>query len=143
MDLVQCYPSSSVTYSESENTPSKNFYRAGYEISNCLLEIDWLTLLEPFDIDISVNKFYETLYNVIDHNVPKLSSSPCHYPLWYSRELKELVSEKKNLHATYKESKRLKLASQISDSFEFKKVRSQCLRLSRTLYLEYISQTEF
>ena len=134
--------SSSASYSESENFPNKNFYRANYGVINNLLNVDWVGLLESGTIIQSVETFYDIVNNIIDQNVPNFPSSPSHYPPWFSHELIDLTSEKKRLHAISQESRRLHYPTQAQDYREFQMVRSQCLRLSRQLYLGYIENTE-
>ena len=107
-DLVQADPahhqssyyvmkniSSSASYSESKNLPSKNYYRANYDIIVNLLNVDWDCLLEPGSINEIVETFYEIVNNVIDQNFSNYPFSPSHYPPWFSHELIELTFEKK------------------------------------------------
>ena len=86
------------------------------------------------NVELSLKNFYDIVHNVIDANVPNLNTTPSHYPSWYSLELKQLISEKKQLHAIYKESKRLRLPRQVQDYLQFSKTRALCIRLSRELY---------
>ena len=87
---------STVAYNDSENAPLKNFYKANYDTINSCLDIDWNSILEPGDIDFSMDKFYNVLNNVIDLNVPSLTTAHSHFPPWYSQELIGLVIEKRN-----------------------------------------------
>ena len=128
-------------FSESENKPLKNYYRANYELINSQLDIDWDSILEG-TVNESVDYFYKIVNDVIEKNVPNLKSSPSQYPHWYNLELKQLIIEKKCLHATYKESKRLHLPKQVNDYIQFSKIRASCLKLSRELYAKYIAETE-
>ena len=131
-----------VSYSVSENAPAKNYYRANFEIIIDLLDIDWERILEPGEINHSVEIFYDKLNYVVEQNVPNLPSSSTHFPPWFNSELKHLTCEKKQLHASYKESLRLQLPTQASDYRDFQRVRSIYLQLSRRLYLQYIESTE-
>lgn len=73
---------------------------------------------------------------MIENNVPEIKSLFNNYPVWFNQQLKELIIEKKCLHAKWKQSNLFK------DYLDFKRVRALCLRLSRRLYCEYIDQVE-
>ena len=70
-------------YTDSENKPSKNFYRVNYKLINSQLDIDWDSILEG-TVDESVQYFYKIVNDVIEKNVPNLNSSPSQYPHWYN-----------------------------------------------------------
>ena len=126
----------SVSYSESENAPVKNFYRANYETIIDLLDCEWDRILEPGDINESVGVFYNKLNQVVEQNVPNHTSFSSHYRPWLDLELKTLPSEKKKLHAIWKDSLRFLFPTQALDYREFQRVRAKCLRLSHSRYLE-------
>ena len=122
-------------FSESENKPLKNFAKVNYKVLNTLLDIDCDTLLDR-NTENCVHNFYTVLNEVIQNNVPDLPKFTSTYPIWYTCELKNLIIEKKKLHIIWNESHKFQ------DYLQFSLIRSKCLRLSRELYLKYISEVE-
>ena len=80
--------------------------------------------------------FCNKLNNVVEQNVPNFPTPSSHFPPWFNLELKNLTSEKTRPHAIWKESLRLQLPTQALDYREFLRVRSDCLRPSRSLVIE-------
>ncbi|KAK9503959.1 hypothetical protein O3M35_010409 [Rhynocoris fuscipes] len=80
-----------------------NFFNADLNgLLGFLCTIDWYVLFQDLDIDVAVNKFYDILYTAIDKFVPRVSASNKKYPVWFTRELKQLVNKKRILHKQYK-----------------------------------------
>ncbi|KAL3274771.1 hypothetical protein HHI36_019557 [Cryptolaemus montrouzieri] len=50
-----------------------------------------------FDIEVSVSKFYDNVYEGLNRFVPMKPSRSSKYPRWYSGELINLISSKKGL----------------------------------------------
>ena len=120
---------------ESENQPLKNYRLADYEMLSTLLDVDWDRLFEC-NVNESVNNFYSVLTEAIEKCVPDLKVRVSSYPAWYTNELKNLINEKKALHAIWKDT-HLDI-----DYIEFSLIRAQCLRLSRVLYKKYLFTIE-
>ena len=79
-----------------------NFKCANYELINQdLFNISWSRELENLDIDAATSKFYNIVFSVINNHTPikKVKYSP--FPIWYSRELKNLICKKK-AHKNFK-----------------------------------------
>ena len=61
---------------------------------------------------------------------------PKSFPVWFTHELRLLVSSKKAAHAQWK------CSGSLGDYIEFKKLRAACIRLSRTSYRDYVANVE-
>ena len=105
--------------------------------------MDWERFFVDSSIDECIDKFYSVLHTVIDSNVPNQRSTSITYPPWYTRELKNLISEKKWIDIKWKAVKAVRLQSnnfvfsdreELSLKINSKRLRSQCLSLSRKLY---------
>ena len=139
------------SWHDSANKIFKNFYRANFEVINARLDLDWDSLFGDGDINYCLDKFYLVLNNIIEYDVPNQRCTPSTYPPWYTSELKNMISEKKILHSKWKAIMAIRLLNnnfsfadqeEISFKLQFRQVRSQCLRLSRRLYLEHIREVE-
>lgn len=125
-----------VTAMEDKLSIQFDFIKANYNVINDkLLTLDWNFLHSENDINLITNKFYENVNTVISDHVPLKKFFSSTYPPWYSIELREAVSNKKAAHCRWKESQLL------SDYLVFKRLRAECINLSRScykLYLEHI-----
>ena len=110
----------------------KNYRLANYDVLSTMIDVDWDTMFEC-DVNGSVKNFYTVLNESIEKCVPDLKVRVSNYSIWYTNELKNLISEKKDLRAIWKDTK------QEIDYIEFSKIRAQCLRLSRALYKQYLA----
>ena len=113
----------------------KNFAWANYDVINVDLDIDWENLLQC-GVDECVSRFYSVLNkwiekNVLDHKI-KFDTDP----VSYTSELKNLIHEKKELHALWKES------NFTENYFEFSSLRAKYLELSRELYKSCLCNIE-
>lgn len=129
---------SSLHYLESSNGSTfRNFKSADYtKICEAMGLIDWERVLDGFDVNENTRRFYDVLTDIIGEYIPLKTVKPDSYPPWFSRELKELIVEKKKLHKLWLQS------GYLCDYIHFKKVRAKCIRLSRVCYNEYIDNVE-
>ena len=95
------------------------------------LNIDWFVLLGEM-----------SRYNCCHKKISALESKLFQNSKFSWINLYFSLIEKKFLHATYTESKRLHLPKQVNDYIQFSKIRASCLKLSRELYAKYIAETE-
>lgn len=120
-----------------DNNQYFNFEKADYEvIENKLKSIEWDKFFKSNNVNDNVKQFYSLLYDIIKLHVPCSKACPSSYPVWYSKELINKIITKKRLHKIWLQSDFLE------DYILFKKVRAQCIRLSRTCYQEYIVNIE-
>ena len=124
--------------SDSENKPVKNFLKANFELISVDLDIDWSSLLEC-GLEEGVAQFYTVINESVDRNVPDRKFGSASYPAWYTNELKDLINQKKELHAILKNTNLLKDSREY---IEFSAVRAKCLRLPRELYKLHLCKIE-
>ncbi|GJQ71428.1 hypothetical protein Trydic_g11153 [Trypoxylus dichotomus] len=77
------------------NFPSNTNLRYNFrKVDMCseLTAVDWNTLLDHGDVNYAVQIFYNRLYTVLDHCVPKISSTNRHYPPWFTPKVKNLLN---------------------------------------------------
>ena len=71
------------------------------EISKALNQVEWDTALDYTNIDACVSNFYDKLNAAIEENVPKMKLTAHHFPPWYTAELKQIILDKKEVHAKW------------------------------------------
>ena len=80
--------------------------------------------------------FYYFLYSLIDRYIPLKRPFLSRHRHWFSNELRTMISIKKSLHFRWKNS------GNCNDLISSKKLRAQCIRLSRSLYSKYVKSVE-
>ena len=70
--------------------------------------MNWDLLMSDSDIVTSLKTFYSIVNKVIDENIPNQKSSPSTYPEWNTSKLNKLISDKKEMHAKWKEQMELR-----------------------------------
>ena len=87
-----------IQFSEDVHLSRYNFKKGDYkEISKLLSLVSWNSVLDiKNDINYCVNKFYETLYEIISVTVPKFQFKCKNFPPWFSIELIQCIIQKKN-----------------------------------------------
>lgn len=89
------FDSGTIKFMKMKKTNKLNFFKANYEaINHDLAQIDWDVTLNGPDINSSVDSFYGAIKQIIQKHTPKSFSSADNYPIWYSRQLIQLNSEK-------------------------------------------------
>lgn len=72
-----------------------NFFKGNYEeIINELSQLDWAMVLGSTDININVQKFYETIKKSICKYVPEYPRTQDKYPKWYTNNVINLIKKK-------------------------------------------------
>lgn len=135
---VPCYFKIDIPVFEVGDTSvHRNFYKADFiSINKTLMETNWDDVLDSVDINVNVDKFYHILHGVIDSHVPIKITKTNSFPVWFNSDLIKLISVKKRAHSVYKFTK------EDCDFIYFKMIRARCIRLSRSLYREFIETTE-
>ena len=115
-----------------------------YDFKNCnycamnefLAGVQWDSVLNSNDVNVCVEKLYHILYDVIAFFVPVKRFKTTNFPVWFSRDLRSLVIQKKIAHRAYKES-------QSRESYEvFSILRDRCKHLQSECYRNYLNHTE-
>lgn len=114
-----------------------DFCKGDYQMLNDLfLNLRWDDFFQS-DINSNVCTFYELLYYYIELYVPKkVIKNKYKFPPWFSNELKNLISQKKEAHKIF-------IDSQLPNDYQrFSQLRSLCKQKSRACYVNYISEVE-
>ncbi|KAG5874999.1 hypothetical protein JTB14_009890 [Gonioctena quinquepunctata] len=85
---------------------------------------------------LEYNCHNEVILTGIQQYVPLARYKNPKFPKWYSIELQNLTFEKKKAHKTYKET------GSWDDYLHFSQLSTQCKRLSRTCYSDFIEETQ-
>lgn len=122
---------------QNSKTSTYNFTKADYpNIVDYLDHLDWSFLEAGNNITDQVEQFYSFLNTSRELYVPKIYVKASLYPIWFTKELKELIYNKKQMHKLYK------LSRNINDYTNFTNLRRQCKELSRKCYNDYVSLME-
>lgn len=115
---------------------SRNFINANYhDINHALNCVDW-SLLNEGDLNYSVELFYTQLNNIISDTIPLTHLKIPKYPIWFSKELVQLIAIKKEIHKKFKENRSL------SNYMAFNNIRRDCKKITKSCYNNYINSVE-
>ncbi|XP_031332835.1 uncharacterized protein LOC116163124 [Photinus pyralis] len=84
-----------------------------YDFKNCdfanlnlhLSLVNWDLLFSSCDMNVCVQSFYELLHHFFELYVPRRKSATSKFPKWFSRNVKELLVQKKVAHKKYKQTR--------------------------------------
>lgn len=125
---------SSLSFSETSYDWKKSDFSS---ILSFLGSIDWISIFSKYnDISSMLHEFYSILFSAIDSFIPKKKIFSSKFPIWYSKDLKSLIKQKKLLHVIYKISK-----SNL-DYLHFSSIRSLCKQRSKTDYAYYLNKIQ-
>ena len=120
-----------------QNKRSYNFRKANTTaLFNSIRMANWHKVSEYENVDEMVETFYNTLYEVLDPNVPTRRVNKRKYPIWYDAEIITTLKLKNKYHYKYKKHKR-----QI-DLDSFKHFRLLSKSQIKLRFREFISNTE-
>lgn len=130
-------PTSSVTDKLKFDVFYYDFKNTNYQaVNDFLAGVPWEAVLDANDVDVCVENLYNVLYDVIALFVPVKRFKSSNYPIWFSRELTNLVIQKKIAHRNYKESKS-------RDAYnEFSILRGSCKQLQAVCYTNYLNHVQ-
>jgi hypothetical protein len=115
----------------------RDFKKADYfKICESLGLIDWSAEFRDLDIDMSLERFYHLLDAIVREHVPLRRPFVSSYPVWVTKELKELIVKKKVSHAKYKST------LSPADYACFSELRRECKLLSNGLYGQHMQNIE-
>ena len=116
---------------------SYNFNKADYgKLNDYFSNIDWKVLEDSSDVDSMVQSFYNILMKGIQMYVPKRVSKSHKYPVWYTKETKNIIKLKNKAHRRYKDSK------SVHDYVKYANLRKESKQLIDLSYLLYVSNVE-
>uniref|UniRef100_A0A2S2R2Y8 RNA-directed DNA polymerase from mobile element jockey n=1 Tax=Sipha flava TaxID=143950 RepID=A0A2S2R2Y8_9HEMI len=114
-----------------------NFVKADYfHISQFLLSFNWKTTFSFLDVNSAVYTFYDAIHYSLLNYVPIVNFNTSNFPSWFSKDLIDLVFQKRKAHASFKATKK----PDDYDKFSF--LRSKYKLLSRICYKQYIEYAE-
>lgn len=125
-------------YSTLKSAPAYNynFWKADFEsINGELFNINWHALFDKLTIEECVSKFYFILNSLVRRFVPrKLIRSSQSHPLWHTKPLRKLLSEKRKFHKLWK----LYNNPLDYESFKVLRKRAKCMEIeSHRNYIVY------
>lgn len=82
--------------------------------------VDWNAEFSGLNIDDCIQFFYSVVYGLIDKYTPKRIIAGKSFPPWFSKDLIDLISEKKKYHVLYKSTRSLK------NYMAFSALRARC-----------------
>lgn len=114
-----------------------DFHRCNYSKLNHFYEqANWSFLSTTTDIDSMITLFYETLFQGINHSVPKKTIKGDKYPKWYDKGLRKCISQKNRLYKKYKKS------GQRGDYEAYNRIRLETKVRIDMCFLLYVTSTE-
>ncbi|KAJ0180561.1 hypothetical protein K1T71_003965 [Dendrolimus kikuchii] len=79
------------------------FLEGKYAIINDEIQsIDWSSRLNNSSMDLSVNSFYEVIYDIIRKYIPKRRTKTNNFPIWFSRPLIHIFKNKEKAWIKWK-----------------------------------------
>lgn len=97
---------------------------------------DWNSTLPSLDLEAVFNAFFDALHLSILKFVPKCQFWSSTYPPWLTRELKDLILQKKKDHIEYKAN------SNVSNYNKFSSLRARFKFMSKKCVTEYNKRVE-
>jgi len=126
-------PVLSVDYSRE----SYQFHRGRYnEMNDYLSFFNWKSIFYCLDLNTAVNTFFDALHFTVLTYVPKLRFTKSCFPSWVTKEVKNLVFEKKRAHAFFKSTKSL------IHNREFSLLRARCKYETKKCFRRFGSDSE-
>lgn len=127
--IIYSFDSSEIKFMKCNKHKKQNFFKADYvAINNELSAINWHTLFHNKTIDDAVDVFYNTISTIVLKYTPKTTFTHNKHPIWYSRELIQILNEKEYYR---KQSQRTNLPIFIllfsQKRKQFKKLKKKCL----------------
>lgn len=107
------------------------------DIRSSLASIDWNGALKNLNINKAVDIFYEILFDIINSFCHKTCLHTPKHPIWFSKNLKQLIFSKKiSSHKIYKQT-----PNELNYN-RFSNLRAQCKTLSKTDYASFLYRTQ-
>ncbi|XP_055527600.1 uncharacterized protein LOC129720187 [Wyeomyia smithii] len=103
-----------------------NFRRANYDgLFSALLNVNWIDILNPTDIDLAVSDFSSVCYELMERFVPKVRNR--RYVLWQTSALRRLKTKKNAASRKFSASGTLRLREHYRQiNYEYRRLRRRC-----------------
>jgi len=90
--------STSVSYCEHGHT-FFNFRKANFtNIRSFIASFDWTSTFLPLDLDSALHAFYDALHKSVIEFVPHCYFKTSSFPHWYTKDLRKMLSLKRQAH---------------------------------------------
>lgn len=114
-----------------------DFDNADYiNIYNFISNFDWPSTLSTLSLDSAFNTLYDAFHQSVLRFVTMRHFKQSTFPVWFTRELKQILFMKKKAHAKFKSTFNL------DDYRHFSLLRARYKYVSKKLYREFIDRTE-
>lgn len=107
-----------------------------FELKRFLNRVDWSFISSETDIEVATQRFYDFLLAGIEMSTPVKRVHRTSFPMWFSKELKSLIFEKKKAHSDYKRS------GLESDYIRFSLLRSRCSYINNKCYTDFLTKSD-
>lgn len=124
---------SNINKSRDWNLARANFLELYYSVCN----IDWTELYQMSNVNAALEYFYNYIYNIFDHCVPKKirkRSRSRTYPVFYTKAIIRDIETKAKYHREWRKTKSER------DHSEFKNLRSKIKRDINSAYQNYVKR---
>lgn len=138
LDISVKLNKTSPTNFPSFNDARYNFRKGDYvSLYNELFTTDWSFLENHLDVNVAVQSFYETLYNILDKHVPKYRfKSSRTFPFWFTANIKLSLKRKNRVRLKW-----LKTRNSM-DLKQYKQIRATTKTLIREAYNKYLNDIQ-
>lgn len=114
-----------------------NYKKANYlSLYYAILNTNWNFLENIPDSNSAVDFFYSKFYEILDVHVPVYKNFSRKFPVWYSKEIINLIKEKHRLHRNFKKTNRFEYYQ------EFSRVRAQVKHKTNESYNIYLQNIQ-
>ena len=114
-----------------------DFRRADFlRISEFMLSFNWLGTFADINADLAMNLLYDALHEGILKFVPSAKYLSSNFPVWFSKDLRDIVFRKRKEHAIFKATGN----SQDYKNFSF--LRAMYKYESKKCYRRFVERTE-
>lgn len=114
-----------------------DFRRADYtSINDFFLYYNWADTISQLDANGAASAILDALHESVLRYVPRVNCSPSNFPSWFSKDLIDVVFQKRKAHALYKNS------LNPDDYRTFSLLRARYKYMSKKCYRLFIKNTE-
>lgn len=121
-----------------DHSQAYNFRQANFpQLYEALLDFDWSSLKECNDVNITVDMFYNNLYQIFEKFVPKRRIHKRKFPSWYTSSIISKIKLKEKAFKRYKKNRNTQSYN------EFSTLRTVIKKEINETFKTYVSSVEF
>lgn len=123
------FNSREIEFTKQKRQNKFNFFIADYtSINNSLKQVDWLSIFNNLNINEAGNAYYNKIKEIINEHTPITNMNPTRYPIWYSKQLNNIVNEKEYYFELKKNTKNPTVDALYQQKRrEYKRLKTKCL----------------